>query len=326
MARFILSTEQVNRYGFRVLSAGIKLDNFKANPVMFYVHDRSKLPIGTWKDIRIEKNGNLTAEPEFDENDDFALQIKDKVDQGILKAASLNFNVISLSEDPKDLVKGQKYPTVTECEPWEASIVDIPGNPGCMRLSYRGIELGGDLSLSIHTIMQPIKSVNNMKEIALALGLKEDATDKEILAALTKALSAKTETPAAAQIPAAVAASEDMANSLVTLGKAKGVINETNEATFKALALKDFDNTLKLLNATPAAAAGTDAPTAGKTESLAGALKKLAGQQQPEGAKTGISADRLSWSHRDWEKKDPKGLMKLSAETRQELFEAEYKS
>lgn len=38
---FVLSDESVNSYGFRVLTDGIALDNFKKNPVMLWNHTRT---------------------------------------------------------------------------------------------------------------------------------------------------------------------------------------------------------------------------------------------------------------------------------------------
>ena len=80
----ILNTENINRYGFRVLTNGIDLSAFIKNPVMLYNHNRSKdenrvqnLPIGKWENIRIEGD-KLLADPVFDAYDQFAQTIKSK--------------------------------------------------------------------------------------------------------------------------------------------------------------------------------------------------------------------------------------------------------
>ena len=89
----ILSSGKVNRHGYRLAVEGAKLDSFRANPIMLYVHRRSSgdddadevaLPIGRWDNIRIE-DGKLLAEPDFDEEDEFAAKIARKWDKGYLK-------------------------------------------------------------------------------------------------------------------------------------------------------------------------------------------------------------------------------------------------
>lgn len=52
---FLLSDETINSYGTRVLTAGIRLENFLKNPIMLWNHTRAWsdkedqiLPIGRW--------------------------------------------------------------------------------------------------------------------------------------------------------------------------------------------------------------------------------------------------------------------------------------
>lgn len=79
--RFLLSNEKLNSHGFRVITSGIDLTNFKKNPVMYWLHVYPKddgsekgLPIGFWDDIEV--NGTeLTGVPVFDDSDEFAMKI-----------------------------------------------------------------------------------------------------------------------------------------------------------------------------------------------------------------------------------------------------------
>lgn len=137
---FILSDENINERGFRVLTSGIDLERFEKNPVMLWMHRRDGgyeanqvLPIGKWDNIRIEDN-KLMADPVFDENDTFAKLIKSKVDSGFVKGASIGIRAIELSDDPKLAQKGQTRATITKCELYEASVVDIPANKNTVQL------------------------------------------------------------------------------------------------------------------------------------------------------------------------------------------------
>ena len=137
--KFILTDSSVDRDSERVLVEGIKLENFIKNPVMLYGHRRddiywgsyeAPLPIGYWDEIKVE-NGQLTAVPVFNDTE-LAVSVKALVEQGTLRAASIGFKAISYSDDPAFMLPGQKYSTITQCELYEASIVDIPANPNAV--------------------------------------------------------------------------------------------------------------------------------------------------------------------------------------------------
>jgi hypothetical protein len=200
---FTLSDESINESGYRILTSGIDISQFKKNSVMFYNHHRSDdwnnqqgLPIGIWKKIRKE-GAELVAEEEIDLEDDFALKISKKVEKGHLKATSIGIRVLEVSTDPKYLEKGQTRPTVTKCKLLEASIVDIPRNGNALVKLYmtndKGeeevVELGMEGSIEkLNTILPIIKSTNklNMKTVLGFLKLKEDASEAEVLAAITQ--------------------------------------------------------------------------------------------------------------------------------------------
>jgi len=194
MAKSIkVNTSNVNRYGFRIISEGIQLKYFLLNPIMFYNHHRTwkgeqseMLPIGKWENLRVEK-GVLLADPVFDEDDEFAMKIKKKFEKGMLNAASVNVYPIETSDDPKDLLPGQKRPTVTKSELREISIVDIPGNREAVVLSYedgRIIELNDGNNQVLPIINNNVDMEINFKTIAVALALSENASEGEILAAI----------------------------------------------------------------------------------------------------------------------------------------------
>src|SRR6185437_9462130 len=128
-----------------------------------------------------------------------------------------------------------------------------------------------NLPASLKSQITNFKSHNTRmnKEIALALGLKEDASEQEILTALSAALKKAPEDKGAGAAAASAGGSNDtLINSLVALGRKTGFVNDTNEATVKALAAKDFDSTLKLVSEAPAATVSPAGTTGGKKESI----------------------------------------------------------
>ena len=135
---FVLLDESVVLYGFRVLMSGGDLSAFTRNPVMLFMHNRApqgasypvakqemNLPIGRWHDVRIE-SGKLLAKPEFDDEDEFALRVQQKVKKGYLNAASIWLDPLAASDEDTLKMPGQSGPTVTKWNILEASIVDIP--------------------------------------------------------------------------------------------------------------------------------------------------------------------------------------------------------
>ena len=208
---FVLSDESVNSYGFRVLTDGIALDNFKKNPVMLWNHtrtwtdrDNAMLPIGRWNNVRVE-DGRLLADAEFDMDDPFAAKIARKVEKGILNMCSIGIVVVEDSEDPELLVKGQTRRTVTKCRLREASVVDIGANANAVVLYDTDgniVELNADGGCAVALINQPKSQEMDLKKIALQLGLPETATEAEVearIAELNAGKSDKTEQPAEVQ-------------------------------------------------------------------------------------------------------------------------------
>jgi|GEM_PF-1690862 len=136
--QFTLIDETVVQFGFRVLMNGYQPALFANNPVMLLMHIRAVpgilgdsitddvvLPIGRWNDITI-KDGKLMATPEFDDDDELAVKVENKVHKGYLNGCSVALLPLEASDDPKLKLAGQTGPTITKWEIQEASIVDIP--------------------------------------------------------------------------------------------------------------------------------------------------------------------------------------------------------
>jgi Caudovirus prohead protease. len=134
---FVLSDQSVNSYGFWVETEGIDLSEFASNPLMFYGHDWTALPIGRWENVRKEGE-RLLAEAVFDEDDEFAQMIARKVEKGMLKCCSIGFEVLESSEDKEKIKTGQRYATVTKSKLKECSICPIGSNKNAVRLIAKG--------------------------------------------------------------------------------------------------------------------------------------------------------------------------------------------
>jgi len=256
---FIISDESLNSYGFRILTAGIVLSQFEKNPVMYFMHRRpskydenvaEKLPIGNWENIRVE-DGKLLADPKFDLSDPFAKKIADKVENGFLRMASLGAEAIETSNDAIYLLQGQTRDTVTKCMALEASIVDMAGNMNAFALAnesscalYKAGNLinlsnSSENAINLLNINQP----TNMKKIALALGLADNATEEQIV----EAISINKQGVEAAKI-----ALQNVQDGRVAEIVAKAVtdrkITDASKAQYVELLKKDFELGVKILN------------------------------------------------------------------------------
>lgn len=201
--RIRVSDESVNAYGFWVKTSGGDLSDFLKNPVCLWNHHQSwrgtddeVLPIGKWKDVKVE-GAEIFAIPEFDNADKFAAKIANKYENGFLNAASIGIRIIEWSEDPKLMKAGQTRPTITKWSLREISIVDIPANKNAVcfydadgnqiNLSDSGADqslekIGLKLLATQEQTTQP--AMEDLKILALALGLSDKATQQNVLDAL----------------------------------------------------------------------------------------------------------------------------------------------
>lgn len=142
----------------------------------------------------------------------------------------------------------------------------------------------------------------DMKIIAKALGLSENATEQEIVAAIDK-IKADSATASA--------------NLVIAMGEKVGCITADNKARFEKLAKLDADLAIEMM---PDAKAEVkpEGEESGKEKkevkpaeahvSLVAALKEaMQGNKQ-----TDISAERKDWDFTKWSKEDPEGLRAMA--------------
>ena len=130
---FILSDESVDRMGDVIMLDGWKLAAFRKNPIALFGHN-SSFPIGTWKNIRIDK-GALRAKLEMapEGTSDRIDEIRRLVNAKILKATSVGFKPIKYEPiDEKNPWDGYKF---IEHELVETSVVSVPANPNALAVA-----------------------------------------------------------------------------------------------------------------------------------------------------------------------------------------------
>lgn len=127
---WVFSDYSLDRDKERINPNGWKLDEYKANPVVLWGHDRNMPAIGKATNPRIEK-GQLVGEIEFDLDDPFAKLIAGKVEKGFINSGSVGFmpNKIKLIDDKDDPAKLEHE----EQTLYEFSIVNVPSNMNARR-------------------------------------------------------------------------------------------------------------------------------------------------------------------------------------------------
>ena len=168
---FIISDESVNADGFVIQTKGIRTERFKKDPVMLYMHAREKGVIGRWDNIRTE-GSQLIADAVFDENNPLGKEVKERVDGGFLRSASIGLSVLNYERiDGVD--------TVTDCELTEVSIVDIPSNRNAVKL----FDKRGLIVLSLKESADGDKDLRT--QLIEVLKLPATATDGVIIETVT---------------------------------------------------------------------------------------------------------------------------------------------
>jgi len=192
---FVLHDESVNTYGFRMLTSGADLSEFRKNPVMLLGHNDWSLPIGKWENIRI-KDGQILADPVFDLKDERGSEIARKVDDGFIRMASIGaWAPEELSDDPALKYPGQAGPTVTKWKVREASIVTIGANHNALAFYDRQgsvVDIKNseqlislfDLSTDEGKNNKNDKNKESMKNLLVMLGLADTASEGDAMNAL----------------------------------------------------------------------------------------------------------------------------------------------
>jgi hypothetical protein len=185
---FQVTDSTVNVYGFRLLTSGYLMDEFKKNPIGFYMHGESSdcpRELGVlvkWDDFRIEGD-KVFAKPVVNLSHLRGQQTVDEIEDGFLNGASVGKIIaIEISEDPSLMEPGQTGPTVVKWYNRELSLVDIPGNYNSLSLFD---ENGNAINLSDFKLQKNImKQIFLTAEMWKAMNLADNSDQAAINAAL----------------------------------------------------------------------------------------------------------------------------------------------
>ncbi|MCL2290834.1 MAG: hypothetical protein FWC34_09080 [Bacteroidetes bacterium] len=294
---FVICDNTLNRKGWRLLVDGIDLTAFNANPICCFRHEVRDIPVGRWKNVRVEGE-KLLGTVEFDRNDEFAVKLYWKYADGFMKACSLWIDPIEESDNASLLVPGQRYGTVTKSELLEISLVTLPGQKNAIVLSNNN-----ELKLS-HS-----GSEYHLKEIKLNENPETmDKEEKNNVDELSKQLSTE---------------KERNATLLIKLHQKRGVVADGEVEHLKKLAITDPDSVEKMLEARPEPTPEKVEETSKteETEKKEQERKELSAKLENFGKDgSGKSANgRDGWNYLEWFKKDPQGL-ELMAKNEPEKF------
>lgn len=231
--RVLISNDSINAYGFRVLTEGINIEQYRRNPILLFMHRRPLgddvdqiLPLGHVEDLEVVDGalyGTIVIEPV----DDFSSKIKKQWDAGTLKMVSPCLEEIEWSEDQKYILPGQRGATVLKCRLMEVSIVDIGANDDALQLRNSNgavITLSNIPQITFNNNDKKMKFNNDLAE---ALSLESTASEDLILATVKKnalelqSLKKEVESAKAVRI-----------DQMISLAKQDGRISADNEAKF----------------------------------------------------------------------------------------------
>lgn len=240
---FIVNTENVNEYGYRILTDGIDYKQYMRNPVVLFMHDRYNATERGSEVIgrvsKLYKNGSeLIADIEFDENDPFAKKIADKVAGGFIRMASMSADVKATSTESDLVLANQTLETVTKCKLVEISIVDIGGNDDALKLSKNG------QPVELKKINLKNTTMSKLVTIALALGMVAESTEESVSQKVQELKLAKDKADAdnaalKVQLSAIVTAqATDLVERAIQLGLLPEVLKDSQIKAFEV----DFDS------------------------------------------------------------------------------------
>ncbi len=292
--RFVLCDgSAVNSYGFRTSLDGMVLDRFKENPVMLNSHCSDEV-IGRWNNIAVE-DGRLTADAEFDLDDEHAKAIAGKVERGFLKGCSIGMIVKDMRE-----VDGCLVATVSEL--LEASICAIPADAHAIRLydeqrrelsmedvRLRFLTRDGDGAVTQNQINMSEKEKDVAELTAKVSTLTADIAERDKRIAELEAQVQQ--------------AHEREVETFLSAAVTDGRITEKEKEGFKKLAAADFDAVKELVSARPVKASASLAAMQAQAADTNGLAGKSWDELDKEGLLASLKADNPELYKKKFEEK-----------------------
>lgn len=148
-AKFVMSTEEPDRYGDVVVQSGLDISEFEKNPIALLFHDNRNFGIGLWSEVK-----KISGKPRRTEGTlNFAPEgISDEADKAVKHVSAGLMRCVSISFMPKDwesiVVDGRWMGyRFNESELVECSLVPVPAHPSAIAKAA-----GGDRGVHLQTI------------------------------------------------------------------------------------------------------------------------------------------------------------------------------
>lgn len=138
--RVVMASEGRQADGIDLRMSGADLARFRANPVLGYGHSyygRANLPIGRVDPGTLTIDGTqLSGAIEFDQGDEFAVEVERKMRAGYLNAVSIGFDVLQWESADDNYWRGG---VATKWELAELSVVPVPMDAAALVTAGRSI-------------------------------------------------------------------------------------------------------------------------------------------------------------------------------------------
>ena len=181
----IASTDQPDRMDDVVDQATWMLDEFRANPLILWSHERDDFPVGKCTDVGVVE-GALRMAIEWDESTEDGATCARQFREGFLSAVSVGFRpgrAVPRSQLPKDDPRykaggyGMAY---YDCTLYECSAVTVPANAGALvvqRAFDDGLEMARRAEqASRDALVEQLRAVI-VVELARALDARQPAEE-----------------------------------------------------------------------------------------------------------------------------------------------------
>jgi hypothetical protein len=181
--RFCLSDESINTYGFWIKLSGMDLSGIQKNCPLYYEHRTWELPCGHVENIEL-KEGKVYGDIVIEGGNEIEREYIRKIENGDIKGCSFGIDPTEWSDSSEVLKQGQTRSTLTKCCPYEVSLAPLPGNKNALALKHKNDLITLAAEGKYDFIPGLNTQSNNMKEIAILLGMAETASEQTICAAV----------------------------------------------------------------------------------------------------------------------------------------------
>jgi len=130
----VASSSVVDRQGEVIQQTGWDLKNFKANPILLWMHDHTK-PLGKATRVWLDKTGatpTLKFKGVISDATEWGKAAKQLMEEGILNSFSVGFRANEIDDN-----------TITKAELYEISLVTVPANPEARLVAGKALKEAG---------------------------------------------------------------------------------------------------------------------------------------------------------------------------------------